>query len=127
MNTTDRVIPDIILRFQIEHPTFEECYVFGYECASAEVAENEMPFAADSKEAEYWKEGWWAGFYGDTPLFDMDGVTPEQQVALHQESAINDTKYEQPEKPHFVEIFFKVTGALAATALIGYQLLELVA
>ncbi len=67
MNDTTELLPHIKLRFNIEHPSFEECYSYGYECALAEVEEDENPFREGSIEHEQWQEGWWAGFYGEKP------------------------------------------------------------
>ncbi|MDI1352997.1 MAG: transmission trait enhancer LetE, partial [bacterium] len=70
MNDTTALLPHIKLRFNIEHPTYEESYMFGYECALSEVAEEDNPFRAGSPESEQWLEGWWAGAYEEKPLFD---------------------------------------------------------
>ena len=61
MNDITALLPHIKLRFNIDHPSYEECYIFGYECAVSEVAEEENPIPEGSQEAEQWLEGWWAG------------------------------------------------------------------
>ena len=61
MNDITALLPDIKLRFNIDHPSYEECYIFGYECAVLEVDESENPFHEGSPESEQWLEGWWAG------------------------------------------------------------------
>lgn len=123
MNDTTALLPHIKLRFNIEHPSYEECYLFGYECAISEVSEEENPFRAGSQEADQWSEGWWAGFYGEEPLFSSNYVA-EEEVEVHTNIAANDNQYH---KNSFLTLVFEISGAIAASAIVGYQLLELVA
>lgn len=123
MNDTTALLPHIKLRFNIEHPSYEECYLFGYECAQSEVAEEDNPFRAGSPEAEQWLEGWWAGFYGEQPLFDANELERDE-IEVNKEVAANDRFYQ---KSGLMTLVFEISGALAASAIVGYQLLELVA
>ncbi len=123
MNDTTALLPHIKLRFNIEHPSYEECYLFGYECASAEVAEEDNPFREGSQEAEQWLEGWWAGCYGEQPLFDLNDLASDE-IELNRELSANDQQYQ---KSSFMTLVFEISGAIAASAIVGYQLLELVA
>lgn len=122
-NTTD-LLPDIKLRFNIEHPSYEECYIFGYECALSDVTEEENPFRESSREAEQWLEGWWAGTFGEKPLFAMSDLE-DQEMQMIQEIAANDQQFCY--KNSFLTLVFEISGAIAASAIVGYQLLELVA
>lgn len=122
MNDTIALLPDLKLRFNIEHPSYEECYLFGYECALSEVAEEDNPFRQNSQEAEQWVEGWWAGMYGEKPLFDLSSL--EDDAELSKEIAANDHSYQ---KSSFLTLVFEISGAIAASAIVGYQLLDLVA
>ncbi|PJD95070.1 MAG: transmission trait enhancer LetE [Legionella sp.] len=122
MNSTTTMLPDLKLQFNIEHPSDEECYLFGYECALSEVSEEENPFSAGSYEAELWSEGWWAGFYNEAPLFSLDAQEAHQE--LNKEKAANEHQYQ---KRSVLSFFFEISGAIAASAIVGYQLLELVA
>ena len=124
MNDTTALLPDIKLRFNIEHPSFEECYAYGYECALAEVAEEANPYREDSKESEQWVEGWWAGFYGEKSLYELDDKEDQDQTDTI--SAANDNTYHD----HGLGLVIRVmeyTGLLAVSAAVGYQLLDLVA
>lgn len=121
MNDTATLLPHIKLKFTIEHPNYEECYSYGYGCAEAELAEEDNPFRAGSPEAEQWLEGWWAGFYGEQPLFSS---THSEDSGSHEEIAANDKQYQ---KSNFLTLVFEISGAIAASAIVGYQLLELVA
>lgn len=123
MNDTTALLPHIILRFNIDHPSYEECYLFGYECALAEVEEGENPFHEGSNEAEQWLEGWWAGAYGEKPLFDLN--YSEEEKELIKDKASNDQLYFR--KHSFLSLVLEISGAIAASAIVGYQLLELVA
>lgn len=123
MNDTTALLPHIKLRFNIEHPSYEECYLFGYECAHSEVAEEDNPFREGSQESEQWLEGWWAGFYGEEPLFDMEHLAIDE-IETNKKLAANDQQYQ---KSSFMTLVFEISGAIAASAIVGYQLLELVA
>ena len=122
MNDTTALLPHIKLRFNIEHPNYEECYLFGYECALADVSEEDNPFRQGSREAEQWLEGWWAGIYGEEPLFDMTEIN--DQTAYY-EVAANDQEYVH--RHSFLSLVLEISGAIAASAIVGYQILELVA
>lgn len=123
MNDTTALLPYIKLRFNMEHPSYEECYIFGYECALSEVPEEDNPFRTGSQEAEQWMEGWWAGAYGEKPLFDAHEL--EEAMEINKEKAANDQQY--CHKNSFLTLVFEISGAIAASAIVGYQLLELVA
>ena len=43
MSDINELLPDLKLRFNINHPSLEECYLFGYECALAGVNERKSP------------------------------------------------------------------------------------
>lgn len=122
MNDTTALLPHIKLRFNIEHPSYEECYLFGYECALSNVSEDDNPFRQNSREAEQWLEGWWAGVYGEEPLFDMAEIKDE---TAYYEVAANDQEYVH--KHSFLSLVLEISGAIAASAIVGYQILELVA
>ena len=124
MNDTTALLPDLKLRFNIDHPSYEECYIFGYECAVLEVDEEENPFKAGSHQAEQWLEGWWAGVFGEEPLFDI-GNEVVNETLVNKALASNDQQYCQ--KHSFLSLVFEISGAIAASAIVGYQLLELVA
>lgn len=123
MNDTTALLPHIKLKFNIEHPSYEECYLFGYECAISEITEDDNPFRAGSPEAEQWSEGWWAGFYGEESLFNIN-YSDAEEISLIKETAANDQQYH---KNSFLNLVFEISGAIAASAIVGYQLLELVA
>lgn len=124
MNDTTALLPHIKLRFNIDHPSYEECYIFGYECALSEVAEEDNPFREGSQESEQWLEGWWAGAYGEKPLFDMSNLE-KNDIQIEKEIAANDQQYHY--KHNFLSLVLEISGAIAASAIVGYQLLELVA
>ncbi|WP_028388205.1 hypothetical protein [Legionella fairfieldensis] len=127
MNDTTTLLPHIKLRFNIDHPGIEECYAYGYESALAEVEEEENPYPPGTQEYEQWMEGWWDGFYGEKPLFELQ--SPAALPPIKNEAA-NDQSYHLIERfisNNFFANVLKITGAIAATAVVGYQVLELVA
>ncbi|KTC66454.1 transmission trait enhancer LetE (plasmid) [Legionella adelaidensis] len=120
------VLPDIRLRFNIDHPTFEECYAFGYECAMAEVSENENPFKPGTSEYDQWAEGWWAGFYGEEPIYDIKEFLTANTSAVGRFEAANEEKYQDVKVGFFTKIL-GYSGELVALAVVGYQVVDLVA
>jgi hypothetical protein len=128
MNDTKELLPHLKLRFHIDHPNLEECYAHGYECALDEIGEEANPYQEGSIEYDQWVEGWWAGFYGEKPLFDLPEAKPETEIV--QKEAANDGFYQHlgiKLNTEFLTKVLKITGALAATAVVGYQVLDLVA
>ncbi|MBN9231096.1 MAG: transmission trait enhancer LetE [Legionella sp. 40-6] len=125
MNDINAILPDIRLRFNIEHPSYEESYTMGYESALAQAAEEDNPFAFGTPEAEQWLEGWWDALSGDEPLFDLKLQQETHEVELIEEMAANDQQFFK--KHGFLSLVIEISGAIAASALVGYQLFELVA
>ena len=126
MQDTTAYLPHIRLDFNIKHPSIEECYVDGYLCATNEMQELENPFKEGSLEARNWSDGWWAGFYGDEPLFDFTTVAAEE-TAFIKSKADNDAAFSSPKMNLYLLRFLEISGALAVSALVGYQLIEMVA
>ncbi|MGC1182926.1 transmission trait enhancer LetE [Legionella sp.] len=119
---TTALLPDIKLRFSIEHPSYEESYDLGYKDALAYAAEEDNPFPQGSQEASHWLEGWWDALAGEEPLFDTSTL-PNQEISS--EVAANDQQY--CHKSSFLSLVIEISGAIAASAILGYQLFELVA
>lgn len=122
MNDNTNLLPHLKLLLTIDHPSYEDSYCFGYECAEAFMNEEENPYVQGTEEHNHWLEGWWAGYYGEEPLFKLTGVN-EPDVAL---TAANDKAYHF-DYSVFIANVLKITGALTATAVLGYQILDLVA
>jgi hypothetical protein len=120
----DRLLPDIKLRFNIEHPTFEECYAYGYESALADVEETDNPFITGTKESEQWLEGWWAGFYGEIPMYELNQPVPH---GINQKKeAANDLDFHEKTEGFFTKML-EITGAIAVSSFLCYQIIDLVA
>jgi ribosome modulation factor len=124
MNDITALLPHIKLRFNMDHPSYEESYAMGYECAIAYASEEDNPFQKGTQEAEHWLEGWWDALAGEEPLFDISTYENED-VLLTKELAANDQQYVQ--KHSFLSLVIEISGAIAASAIVGYQLFELVA
>jgi ribosome modulation factor len=124
MNDITALLPHIKLRFNIEHPSYEESYALGYENALAYAAEEDNPFPVGSPESNHWLEGWWDALSGDEPLFDISAYLSEE-AEVAKKIAANDKQYCQ--KHSFLSLVIEISGALAASAIVGYQLFELVA
>jgi hypothetical protein len=126
MKDTTELLPHIRLDFNINHPSVEECYVDGYASAAADAPESANPFKYGSIEARQWSDGWWAGFYGEEPLFDLKNI-PVEDLFVATSKADNDESFFSPKINLFLLRFLEISGAIAVSALIGYQLVELVA
>jgi ribosome modulation factor len=124
MNDITMLLPHIKLRFNIEHPSIEECYMYGYECAIADVSEANNPYRIGTKEHDHWIDGWWAGTYGEEPLFTLNQEM-EPMIADNANSA-NDHVYHESRDNFFIKLL-EISGMIAVSALVGYQLIELVA
>ena len=125
MDDLMKILPDIQLRFNIKHPSLEESYWYGYECAVANLDEEVNPFKPDSLESDHWIEGWWAGFYEEVPAYDHPLLTDKPQTMPTHHSANDHIYYEHLE--HFIVKFLEISGVLVLSVIVGYQLLELVA
>ncbi len=122
--TTMTALPYIKFLVSVTHPNFDECYAYGYEAAIAEGSPDDNPYRDGTREHDHWLEGWWAGFYGEEPLYALAAANESTQEEVHEPI------------PHFTEKLLsrgfltkmlKITGALAATAVVGYQVLDMVA
>lgn len=125
MSKTIELLPDIKLRLNIDHPTFEECYTHGYDAAVAELSERDNPFPEHSRESDFWLEGWWAGFYGEAPWFDSEDCVADHAEPLAIDAA-NDRQYELRQQGFWSKVI-EITGVIAVSALVGYQVIDLVA
>ena len=121
MSQAQELLPHIKLRFNIEHPTFEETYVFGYECALADAEESINPYPSGTKENEQWSEGWWAGFYNEKPLFSLDDIDQKKHINSANEQVYTDNRH------NMLVRFFEISGVIVMSAIVGYQIFELVA
>ncbi|WP_419419536.1 transmission trait enhancer LetE [Legionella sp. D16C41] len=134
MDNLNSLLPYIRLHFNIENPDLEECYAFGYECAKAEISEDENPYNVNTLEYEQWQEGWWDGFYGEEPLYSLtisedklqDKQGRAEKAPMIDVTAANDQTY-HPLYNSFIASLLRLSGALAATAVVGYQVIDLVA
>ncbi|NCT57615.1 MAG: transmission trait enhancer LetE [Legionella sp.] len=124
MNELMDVMPDIKFRFHVDYPTLEECYAYGYESARAGVSEDENPYGVTSHNYEQWSEGWWAGFYEDQPLFTFDAEHPEDNAAALT-SANDDAFYET--SGNYLLRALEIASVIAVSAILGYQVIDLVA
>jgi hypothetical protein len=129
MNSLREIIPDLTLRLHLDYPSYEESYAFGYECAVKNLCEEENPYPVDSQEHAHWLEGWWAGFYAEEPLFEADRDRPSAVTKAVEEAANEADHLDGQEHSAYSNLMQVLTlaGAITATAVIGYQLFEMVA
>jgi hypothetical protein len=123
MNELTALLPHLKFHFHVEHPTLEECYAYGYECALVDVQEDDNPYRLNSPEQEQWLEGWWAGFYNEQPLFSFD-IEPENNRAVLE--PVNDASYHAEQSNYFLRAL-EIAGVIAVSALLSYQVIDIVA
>jgi ribosome modulation factor len=123
MNELTALLPHLKFRFHVEHPTLEECYAYGYECAIADIQEDDNPYQLNSPEREQWLEGWWTGFYNDQPLFSFEMEPEDNQAVL---DSANDVIYHKEQTHYFLRVL-EIAGVIAVSAFLGYQVIDMVA
>lgn len=77
----------LILASQVQSNSLEACYMEGYAHSQAEKDEKN-PFAAGSKEHEFWAQGYWAHIMNEAPLFPqhkLSEAADQQKVAMQSE------------------------------------------
>ena len=124
MNELTNVIPDVTFRFNVDYPSLEECYVYGYECGLSGIEEENNPYPVNSLNHEQWLEGWWAGFYEAEPLFSFDAEAPEDSAA--ELKPANDHSFHDTCENYFLRAL-EIASVIAVSAIIGYQVIDLVA
>jgi ribosome modulation factor len=102
--------PHVKFHFNLQHPTLEECYTYGYECACADVSVEDNPYLETSKEGEQWLEGWWTGFYGESPLFDWEkDVAPYEGFEL---LADNDVHFHEARDSYLTKVKYNINRGI---------------
>ena len=133
MHNTNDILPYLRLKLNVEHPDLEDCWREGYDSALKGISSDSNPFKPHSREYEYWEEGWWAGLYEEVPLFESDvsdvvsSKIPGTLAQVSSGEAANEEKWWEPEMRKWAFRLTKIVATLAATAVVGYQLLDMVA
>lgn len=134
MNKEEQLLSHMRLKFNIQHPNLEDAYIEGFEAALEEMSEDVNPYPADSTVASQWSEGWWAGFYGEEPIYEYQPSTSAEVESItatvtevETKPAANSSKWTTPGVKRWAKHAMRIAGALAATAVVGYQLIDLVA
>jgi len=129
----EQILPHIRLKLALDNPDWQECYAEGYEMARAEVPESENPYEADSSEHEFWQDGWWDGFYGEAPKFEITAnqlpgsAQHTQSTSVMREQAANEGSWTAVIHHHWAIRAAQFAGAIAASAAVAYQLLDIAA
>lgn len=131
-NTTAKLLPYVKLMFEIDNPSLEECYQYGYQMAQDGADESENPFANHNanKENEYWLQGWWDSFYGIEPMFaieptDIAQLSNDSKLAeLASLVAANDVGFEVIKESKITTV--AKLAAVVAGAFLSYQVIDMV-
>ena len=120
----DNVVAEAKLLFELKNPSYDDVWLEGYELALEEGEEEANPYEVGSTEHEFWTEGWWAGFYGEEPLFDLDGnvLATEEKV----DSPVTKTAESKASIGHRIRAVGRLAGGLmfgGALAAMCYDLM----
>jgi hypothetical protein len=134
MKKTNEILPYIRLRFNLEHPTFENCYIEGYEACGHSLEESSNPFKPNSAENEQWSQGWWDNFYGEEALFQYSTIEDDElEHSYQQDRASNEPSFYGQEtetlldsKQSKITLVAKV-AAMVAASFLSYQVIDLIA
>jgi len=71
-----------IFRLQNQQCSLEKCWLGGYKHAQQGNPESLNPFNENTKESQFWLEGWWSGYYEEPQLFkDADTIKPTKTTS----------------------------------------------
>ncbi len=113
---TQNTLAEAKLLFEIQHPTYDSVWLEGYDYAVAQGEEDDNPYEHGSREYQFWADGWWAGCYGEQPLFDLAGNTPARDAAGS--PVVNTNKTDK------VEVVGEI-GRISGKIIVGGALLAL--
>ena len=124
MKDIDTILSSLKLQLNIKHPSLEECYTEGYLSFLNHDDEEQRPYPEGSTEKESWLEGWWDAFYSEEPTLEVvDDVRESTDAAI---IASNDNAYADNSDNFLIKVL-EISGMIALSAFVGYQLFELVA
>lgn len=121
MMNTEEILPHVRLKFAVDHPLLEDCWLEGYEFASNNLPENDNPYEKDTSEYEYWCQGWWAGYFGEAPLFteesleDKKPTLVDKVVDIKTIRAANQPDWNKTGVKEWAGTVAKIAGAIAVT------------
>ena len=129
MKETKEMLPHLRLQLNIKHPNLEVCWLDGYEMAQEDLAEDENPYPENSKEFDYWSQGWWAGFYHDEKIFscDVSEIKTLSKVSVKNASeffAANEAVWSASNLKKWAGRAVKVAGVIAAT-VVAVELIDI--
>lgn len=132
-HTGQEIYPYVKFMFEIDNPSLEDCYRYGYESATEGLAEQDNPFVQHGAqtESEYWLQGWWDGFYGAQPVFELNLAPKVAATSMFNkeeglsELAANEGVFEE-QKDSKVTTVAKLAAAVAG-AFLSYQIIDLIA
>lgn len=127
----NNILSYVRLKFTIDTPMIEEIWLEGYEFAQKQLDDSANPYQQDDPLHHYWNEGWWAGFYGEEPLFTLDG--PCLATVVSQPSYESTSMYVNSSSPlrdfflmvaenKFLITLYKLSTALIASFMV-YELI----
>ena len=125
-----RLLPYLRLQFHINNPTLDEVWSEGYDAANMAIDEVKNPYRSNSKEFDYWDQGWWAGFYGEEHMansvfsHDMANETSIETAALLGTGAVNDSEWLLPTYKKWIGRAVVAAGVVAAT-IAAIELLDI--
>lgn len=134
MQNEKEIIPYLRLMLNIQYPPLDECWLDGYESGGAEVEDKDNPYPESSAEHEYWLEGWWEGFYQVNTSLAKTNIkrdakkiqTKPSKVTQQTSSSLSKKHQHRFDRWGKIMRFVKVSGVIAATFIISYQLIDVI-
>lgn len=71
MTDNTELLSHMRLHFHVQHPSYDEVWLEGFDEGQNEFNEEDNPYPEDSMAYQFWNDGWWAAFYGEAPLFNI--------------------------------------------------------
>lgn len=133
MTTNNNILPHLRLKFHVDHPGLEECWAEGYEAAQLNQPEESNPYTDNTTEFQHWNEGWWSGFYEEEPITELTSkreLTPPAFTEITEVAvrpAANESHWTGADVKTYAKRVAKIAGAIAATGVVVYQILDIVA
>lgn len=132
MGNKKEIIPYLRLMLNIQHPPLDDCWMEGYETAGSNIEETANPYPEETKEYQYWLEGWWEGFYKTIEISKGTNIRSDKQnnkishIPQRKRFRLRANRFSGIRHLGKIMRYVKFSGVIAATFLISYQLIDVI-
>lgn len=81
MKTANNLYPELRLAFEIQHPALDTVWQDGYSACEQGMEEEANPHMPESKEYQYWQEGWFCACFDEPRPFTVEQTTTVDEHA----------------------------------------------